>query len=238
MRELLQGRYQFPEANVCLLANEAATRQNLFTVWERQFSKVTAGDTVVVYFAGHGSRVEDQDGEQDEADGFDEALLLHDSPTNGVLLDDELASLIRQLHARTPRITLLVDAGHGTAVDTPGEQPWHVRSVADVKAPATPRAAGPDLDANPLPDVVTAWADSDHGTASLERDGQGVFTNALIRALEDRGGSTWSDVVRVIPRWVASQGSYQEPRFTGNLAPACAQRARRGSFVAPGAGQG
>jgi len=54
----------------------------------------TAGDYLVLTYSGHGTQVIDRSG--DEADGYDEAICLHD----GNLVDDEIALMIKDLKDR------------------------------------------------------------------------------------------------------------------------------------------
>jgi uncharacterized caspase-like protein len=71
-------------SEVRTFTNEQATRQNLeqaLTGWLPQTTR--PGDTVIVYFSGHGMKARDESG--DEADGEDEVLLPHDFVSLGIL---------------------------------------------------------------------------------------------------------------------------------------------------------
>lgn len=60
-----------------VLTNEQATRANLEWALTTWLPAVTQpGDTVIVYFSGHGMKTDDDNG--DEADGKDESLIPHD----------------------------------------------------------------------------------------------------------------------------------------------------------------
>jgi hypothetical protein len=59
------------------------------------------GDTVVFYFAGHGSQVEDFNG--DEHDGYDEVLCPYDMAPHGgrnLILDDDLGLWLQKLNGQ------------------------------------------------------------------------------------------------------------------------------------------
>ena len=117
IREVLVERYGFPASNVCLLRDSEATRAQFIRGWREHLGRVSSGDTVVYYFAGHGSQTTDFD-TGDETDGMDETILLHDSRHGEVpdLLDDELNTLIGEVYRKTENITILVDAcNSGTA---------------------------------------------------------------------------------------------------------------------------
>ncbi len=219
IRDVLIERYGFPVDNICLLVDEEATRQAFVDGWRRHVGRATQGDTVVYYFAGHGSQTTDFDGPQDEPDGMDETFLLHDSRANvPELLDDEFNALLAEAYQRTTNITVLIDAcNSGSSTRDVG---FAKRQVDPVKRnrPIQNRIVSPDGDYRPerFPDIVTITAAED-GTSALERGGQGVFTNALLRSLDTSGSGSWAQVVPVLPRWIAAQRSFQVATFEGNL---------------------
>jgi hypothetical protein len=95
--------------DVVLLTNEQATRQNIEkSIFQDLVHKSQPGDTVFIFFSGHGGRTSDQNG--DESDGFDEYLV----PTDGILgkpetmiLDDTFARWMQELSGR--QIAIFMD---------------------------------------------------------------------------------------------------------------------------------
>jgi hypothetical protein len=64
-------------AEVRTYTNEQATRENLYSAVTEWLPQVTRpGDTIIFYFSGHGSKLRDDNG--DEQDGSDELLIPHD----------------------------------------------------------------------------------------------------------------------------------------------------------------
>jgi caspase domain-containing protein/uncharacterized protein DUF4384 len=114
MAETLQQRCGFERAWV--LANEQATRQNIENAIRRQLPAFTRpGDTVLIYWSGHGSRCADTDG--DEPDGFDEYLVPHDGQLTDaetirrtMLLDDTFGRWLQELDGR--RVLVVLDTCH------------------------------------------------------------------------------------------------------------------------------
>ena len=112
----------FKEENIRTLKGEDVTLGNV----KYQFSSfldenVLPGDTVLIYYSGHGVQVPDKNG--DEADGSDEAISLYDLEGvsdggaiiwDGVLLDDQLAELINGLVSEN--VIVIVDACHSGTV--------------------------------------------------------------------------------------------------------------------------
>ncbi len=114
MREVLVTRWGFPEANIRVLTDEAATRAGILAALEDLVRTAGPNDTVYFHYSGHGSQVEDQNG--DEPDGLDETLVPVDGRSPGVadILDDELDAIFARLQTRNAVIVL--DSCHsGTA---------------------------------------------------------------------------------------------------------------------------
>lgn len=71
-------------------------------------------DFVWIHYSGHGASVVDRD---DEADGFDECLVPSDYTTAGVIPDDFVSRLLRNINPKT-RVVFVCDACHsGTICD-------------------------------------------------------------------------------------------------------------------------
>jgi len=71
------------------------------------------GDCVVIVYSGHGSFVEDLDG--DEPDGTDECLCPYDTATKGVITDDDLYELY-SARERGVRLIMISDSCHSGTV--------------------------------------------------------------------------------------------------------------------------
>jgi hypothetical protein len=81
LRDLMRETGELEEAKV--YTNEQATRANLEQAVTQWLPSITRpGDTVFIYFSGHGGQTPDESG--DEPDGQDEFLLPHDFVSAGV----------------------------------------------------------------------------------------------------------------------------------------------------------
>lgn len=105
----------YPESAIKVLQDSEATLANIqkgLTEW--LVNGVTTDDQVLIYYTGHGSQVEDLNG--DETDGLDEFLLAHDFNVNGdndytgALGDDSFYEALQQIP--TSNVLLMVDACH------------------------------------------------------------------------------------------------------------------------------
>ena len=188
-----------------------ADRQGIVEGFERLLGSVRAGDTVVVAWAGCGSRVRATGWKR----GFRTLLTRQSSrgmDTNGDLFEPELAAWIEALESRTPHITLIFD----TSFDRGDSDPRHLRAeVPDgldqdfarfqsergevSEAPAAVRAA---LDSTDGDEPERTWLDTPGRSARVvlacgpggrafeiphpddPRRTVGVFGHALLEVLE------------------------------------------------------
>lgn len=114
MREVLVKRWGFPEANIKVLTDAAATRAGILAALEDLVRTTGPNDTVYFHYSGHGSQVEDQNG--DEADGLDETIVPVDGRSPGIadILDDQLDAIFARL--KTHNAVIVLDSCHsGTA---------------------------------------------------------------------------------------------------------------------------
>jgi len=226
--QLLTGSngYGFPGENVCLLLDGQATTAGFKQAFDKALvERARPQDLAVVFYAGHGSQRADQNG--DEPDGMDETFMLHDARTRGVrdLSDDEFHQMLLRLHARTRNITVVLDScNSGTA--TRGDAGTFVARYFEPEQDLPPAAddgagnsgdGGADWVPETLPGLVVLTAASD-GTAALETDGHGIFTDALVQVLGQASNLplTYAQVARQVPPLVAAR-SYQIPYFHGDL---------------------
>jgi len=98
--------------------NVEPTRANIESAFGDIVRKSQPGDTVWIHYSGHGGRVEDQDG--DEEDGFDETLIPVDFQQAGQIRDDDLLAYLVKPMAQGVTMTCLMDCCHsGTVLDLP-----------------------------------------------------------------------------------------------------------------------
>ena len=69
------------------------TKKNIIEQLKLLVSNAEAGDTLIFYYCGHGSRIKDTD--NDEVDKLDEVFVPLDYLKEGIITDDELFSLIK-----------------------------------------------------------------------------------------------------------------------------------------------
>mmetsp|Transcript_19079 Transcript_19079/g.21829 ORF Transcript_19079/g.21829 Transcript_19079/m.21829 type:complete len:305 (+) Transcript_19079:231-1145(+) len=98
--------------------DHSPTRANLMSAFERIAAYSEPGDTVFMHYSGHGSRVKDYNGDED--DGFDETLVPVDFESNGQIVDDDLLDKFVKPLKSGVNMTCLMDCCHsGTVLDLP-----------------------------------------------------------------------------------------------------------------------
>ncbi|WP_420456328.1 DUF7379 domain-containing protein [Rubrivirga sp.] len=238
MAGLLRDRFGFPQENVTVLTDEAATRAGILAALDRLAEATGEGDVVVVHYAGHGSQITDLEG--DEPDGLDETLVPYDgvreSGPNTDVTDDEIHAWIQRVTAKTPFLTLLFDCCHSGTItrDVFGARaralPPDTRPAGEIgRAPAghSTRAAATAEGPSgwlPLHDRYVLIAGCRDEESSYEyRDAEtgaqhGALTFFLSRALRDATpGTTYRDVYDRVRPLVTAHSSKQNPQMEGAL---------------------
>lgn len=107
-REMLTSVGGVRPEDVLVLTNDQATKANIReAIFVRAAEVTRPGDTLIVYYSGHGMRAADTNG--DEEDGFDEFLVPHDGRVgelSSMISDDEFARWLQELTGRSILIVM------------------------------------------------------------------------------------------------------------------------------------
>lgn len=180
-----------------LLTDEAATRDGILNALGRFIDTSSAGDTLVIQFAGHGTQLDDIDGDEAD-DGQDEALCPIDYPHGAFILDDDLRAVIAHL-PRGVALTCFMDCCHsGTISRTlaphqpaplPQAKARFVRSTPAMqdahrafRAVLPPLPAAPGGDQESMREVTFSACKPDQ--VAYENAGQGDFTRHATAVLK------------------------------------------------------
>ena len=107
--QIIQRHFKIPKNQICKLNNafKAELENALYSLKQHLIND----DLVIIYFSGHGSRIPDDNG--DEEDGWDETLVTYDvkgetePEATDVLRDDRLTALVNALP--TDRVLTVID---------------------------------------------------------------------------------------------------------------------------------
>ncbi len=115
MRQVLTSRLGFAPEHITTVTDAAATRDGILAALERFVKDTGPDDVVYVHYSGHGSQVQDFNGDEKD-DGLDETLIPQDGRGGNVpdITDDELDEMFSRLKARS--VLIVLDSCHsGTA---------------------------------------------------------------------------------------------------------------------------
>lgn len=125
-----------------LLLDDAATRSRILEDLRHLIAASAAGDVIAFQFAGHGTEVDDIDG--DEVDGTngarDEALCPYDIAQGALVIDDDLAEVFAEIPEGV-NVTCFMDCCHSGTITRVMVGPAAGDGGGDVRArflPATP----------------------------------------------------------------------------------------------------
>ncbi|KAK9069529.1 hypothetical protein SSX86_011433 [Deinandra increscens subsp. villosa] len=124
MQQLLVKKLGFPNDSILILTEEESnrsripTKRNILVSLQWLVKGSQSGDSLLFYYAGHGCRVPDEDG--DETDGYDEALCPLDYKNEGLILDDEInATIVAPLTHGVTLHSVVDTCFSGTLLDLP-----------------------------------------------------------------------------------------------------------------------
>ena len=213
----------FTDANIKILEDQQATLaavESAFKSW--LIDGVGPQDRVLFYFSGHGSNVQDLNG--DEADSVDEALLLYDTafvPHHGevqpvnVLLDDHLGALLRSIPSRN--VLVLLDACHsGTATRTFGDLTAPRKVTKQYRYQGMPRSrVNGFMEVRDDANFVAISAAGDNESAIATPRGS-LFTLGLQAVIQDAARKRWSlspEIIRDLVSRFIEANTLSKQRF-------------------------
>jgi hypothetical protein len=246
MRSLLTDRFGFPAETTRTLRNEEATQQAIRGALADIAATVGEDDIVVLFYAGHGSRMLDPRQPDPRQPGrLVESMVPYDSGRGTLpnldILDEEIDQWVQRVNEKTPHVTLIFDCCHSGSVtrDPFGE--------ATREAPADLRAPADMFGGGPLPEVFTSPRDSNQRGTSGWLPGRrravviaacradefanehkaftgtavvrhGALTFFLGQALlQAQSGATWRDLFEQAAPRVTAKYSRQHPQIEGKM---------------------
>lgn len=210
-----------PDAQIVTLTDAQATRMNVVNRFTEHLGQAGPGDTVLIYFSGHGAAAPDPSPTPLYQDGLEKYLLTHDADLNRLEGSSISMSDLRYLmnyRLRSHRIILLVDscyagsamdavAGGGKSLPTPqlaatkslvpaDDYAGTVRRVVTAPPVGQPQVAG----AETYQAATVVIASSQARQLSREDPGLGasVFTHYVVDAISGAGDVSGDGRVDVI----------------------------------------
>jgi len=95
MHKILTEKFEFDKANITLLLDEDALKENILFSLKRLVLNAKAGDTLYFHYSGHGSQVVVNDrSNTSETDGLDEIICPYNFDWNDPLRDNDFNAII------------------------------------------------------------------------------------------------------------------------------------------------
>lgn len=218
-----------------------ATRAGILDGFERLIGASAAGDTVVVYYSGHGGRITRPDFEARQAAGLStqfQFLVPHDMDQSAPgdfrgILSEEVTAVQRRLadafSGAIPNVTTILDCCHSgylaRAVElrpkSIGEQAkaFSIKGIREHAAALSAAAQAARAATNPdVVRVVACQAEQSAYELPSRRGGDhGALTDALVTVLDELGESafSWSTIGDLVRRRVRSLVPEQRPDVEG-----------------------
>ncbi len=258
LKDALVAKAGFEEDEVQVLINDAATHAGILRAFRRMAAESGPEDLLLFFFAGHGSYLPDDDGDEG-FDGYDETIIpfdarLKDGARNDIR-DDEIRGLIEQANRKTPHVVLLFDCCNSGTNARGGPPEDGVRRVPGVRGIAGSRASPPLPEpgsgfvplSSPLDYVSLSACRADQNAAEMELgegdagEVHGLFTWCLVRELRRASpGLTWLDLGDRVREGVRALHPAQTPVLEGNhlleaILPSRSTRARASFLLETGA---
>ena len=127
MRDMLIQELRYEEKNIIVLRDDTdnrdlyPTKRNIIRHFEEFVLNKQDDDELWIHYSGHGSIRRDRS--NDEKENIDSVLIPNDFQTNGVILDDDIYSIIKDVNCR---LFLLFDCCHSGSIC---DLPWSVQYV-------------------------------------------------------------------------------------------------------------
>lgn len=123
MKKYIMDVHGFEEDNIVILMDDGEniepTAENIINAYKTVVAEAEEGDAIFLHYSGHGTKLADDD-ENEEADGYDEALVPRDFQESGMIRDDDLYDLLVKALPMGVHMVSLMDCCHsGTIMDLP-----------------------------------------------------------------------------------------------------------------------
>ena len=206
------------------LIDSKATKEAIIGHIKELVAKAKRGDIVVITYSGHGTWVEDENG--DEADGRDEALCPYDVAKGNIIIDDELHNIFINRNWGA-KIIFISDSCHSGSVNmAPNmlnrkvakirflEPKVYLRGDKEiVKKLKSIKKAKAKMKSTSL--LLTACKDMEYSYDTYFRGrANGAFTHTAIKCLKSlKKDATYQDWYRKIREHLPSSSYPQTPQI-------------------------
>jgi len=228
INKILEEKYGYFQLNIKILLNEEATRTNIIEAFNNHLGQASNQDTVLFYYAGHGSTEYTHKAFWEiEPVRKNETLVCFDSrqPDGLDLADKELAVLLHEVGNKTPYIVVCLDCCHSGSGTRDTIHLTAVRQIARGEKVRSLESYSNGYYAQQLsvlgkvqvPQTTHVLLSAcQHDEKAYETDkGHGLFTSTLVECLKKAsvGGITYAELFAKISIEVRNKQQVQHPNF-------------------------
>ena len=233
---LLQANYGFAEADITMLLDSQATKEQVVARLSSMLDRAAAGELqhIVFTFSSHGTQIPDTS--DDEADRLDEAFACYDINNSGdswdpatVISDDELFALFARLPDGVVFDVVLDTCHSGTGLKSldllPGRRPRFLpaptpRGVATSEFADTRALRDLVKTGKGVKPVLLAACRADQTAADAFLDGRynGAFTYNFIKAVTGGGALGRAEILKQVSKGLRAGGFDQVAQLEGTTA--------------------
>lgn len=184
MKDMLINELGYQEKNIILLRDDTdnrelyPTKNNILKKLEEFVTNKTTEDDLWFHYSGHGSIRRDRS--NDEKENIDSVVIPNDFQTNGVILDDDIYTIIQNVKGK---LFLLFDCCHSGSIC---DLPWSTQYIDD-------KLKKTNINTNqPVNQNIYAISGSTDIQISMEKYNEilqkevGALTNAFLMLLHTR----------------------------------------------------
>jgi len=229
-----EGTCESSNAVSTTLTDDCATREKILAALDAQIAALKPGETLLFYFAGHGSQYRD-DEIFDQDTGYNGTILPTDSRnpdgSPGDIFDVEIKALKDKATAAGIYFVTVFDSCNSATATRDGAagQSRSVRPLTGAGPPAIDRTAPTGPGGGYWAHLAAAQDGEEAQETGAIGTRSGVFTNALIDTLRMPGmrDATFGDIIKEVRLRVAAHGHVtQTPSAEGELTAALGSRSR------------
>ncbi len=212
------------DRQILVLTDADASRAKVISGFREHLAQAGPEDIAVIYYSGHGSTgITAREFQAATSDRQEQTWVLHDSREPGKydLADKEIALLLEEVGARSPRIVVIADSCHSGSVTRELEtflqmQPRFEKGTSDVR-PLESYLDGAYVQRGnvsiPSSDHLLLAA-CDRVERAWEYNGHGQFTQSLISVLTKSGGQvTYADLFVQVRAFIRNALKNQTPQM-------------------------
>lgn len=219
MRDMLVANMKFKTENITMLRDDDAaavgmvpTKAVIIRELVNIINKSSNASEIWIHYSGHGSQVVDRN--RDEQSGYDSCIVPVDFATAGFIVDDDIFGLIR--HIKCPAMILSDSCHSGTVCDLPYSIEYLYGSTFKFTRNNTAFIGNPKI-------IMMSGCKDSQTSADFydteQKEDQGAFTDAFLRALKQNGykgslGKIYVDTYN----WLANNTFSQKPILSSSTA--------------------